>query len=138
MTFVGLFLVIHWESRQVAIRLPKFKLETGSLSLAEALETMGMESAFDRPNGSADFSRIATRSATNGRYIGRIFQKTLLEADESGSVAASANYIAFTERGGFPEAVKTVEVKVDHPFLFLIQHVQSGACLFLGHVADPR
>ena len=88
LTFVGLFLVIHWESRLVAIRLPKFKLETGSLSLVEALETMGMESAFDRPNGSADFSRIATRSASKGRYIGRRFQKSRLEADESGSVAA--------------------------------------------------
>lgn len=26
---------------------------------------------------------------------------------------------------------------VDHPFLFAIQHAPSGACLFLGHVADP-
>jgi serine protease inhibitor len=29
-------------------------------------------------------------------------------------------------------------VKVDHPFLFAIQHRDSGACLFLGRVTDPR
>jgi len=31
-----------------------------------------------------------------------------------------------------------VEVKVDRPFLFAIQHRASGACLFLGRVVDPR
>ena len=36
------------------------------------------------------------------------------------------------------EPRKTVAFKVDHPFLFLIQHAESGACLFLGHVTDPR
>jgi serpin B len=31
-----------------------------------------------------------------------------------------------------------VEVKVDRPFLFAIQHRPSGACIFLGRVTDPR
>ena len=31
-----------------------------------------------------------------------------------------------------------IVVKVDHPFLFAIQHCGSGACLFLGRVTDPR
>ena len=31
-----------------------------------------------------------------------------------------------------------IEVKVDRPFLYAIQHVPSGACLFIGRVADPR
>lgn len=31
-----------------------------------------------------------------------------------------------------------VEVRADRPFLFAIQHVASGECLFLGRVTDPR
>jgi len=33
---------------------------------------------------------------------------------------------------------KPIVVKVDHPFLFAIQHRDSGVCLFLGRVTDPR
>jgi serine protease inhibitor len=29
-------------------------------------------------------------------------------------------------------------VRVDRPFLFAIQPVDSGVCLFLGRVTDPR
>ena len=31
-----------------------------------------------------------------------------------------------------------IEVKVDRPFVYAIQHVPSGACLFIGRVTDPR
>ena len=31
-----------------------------------------------------------------------------------------------------------IEVKVDRPFVYAIQHVPSGVCLFLGRVTDPR
>jgi serine protease inhibitor len=33
---------------------------------------------------------------------------------------------------------KPIELKVDRPFLYAIQHVPSGACLFVGRVTDPR
>jgi serpin B len=29
------------------------------------------------------------------------------------------------------------EVRLDHPFLFMIRDVETGAILFLGHVVDP-
>jgi serine protease inhibitor len=31
-----------------------------------------------------------------------------------------------------------IQVRVDRPFLFAIQDVSTGTCLFLGHVTDPR
>ena len=36
------------------------------------------------------------------------------------------------------EKPKPIEVHVDRPFIFAIQHAPSGACLFLGRVTDPR
>jgi serpin B len=38
----------------------------------------------------------------------------------------------------FIEKPKPLEVRVDRPFLFAIQHRPSGTCLFLGRVTDPR
>lgn len=35
------------------------------------------------------------------------------------------------------EKPKPVEVRVDHPFCFAIQHRPSGACLFLGRITEP-
>jgi len=37
-----------------------------------------------------------------------------------------------------PPPPPPIEVKVDRPFLYAIQHVPSGVCLFLGRVTDPR
>jgi serine protease inhibitor len=31
-----------------------------------------------------------------------------------------------------------IEVNVDRPFVYAIQHAPSGVCLFLGRVTDPR
>jgi serine protease inhibitor len=31
-----------------------------------------------------------------------------------------------------------VEVKIDRPFIYAIQHVPTSVCLFLGRVTDPR
>jgi serpin B len=36
---------------------------------------------------------------------------------------------------GMPEA--PVEVSLDHPFLFFIRDIQTGAILFVGRVVDP-
>jgi len=33
---------------------------------------------------------------------------------------------------------KPIEVRVDRPFVYAIQHVPSGVCFFLGRVTDPR
>jgi serine protease inhibitor len=36
------------------------------------------------------------------------------------------------------ERKEPIHVKVDRPFIYAIQHVPSGACLFIGRVTDPR
>jgi serine protease inhibitor len=34
--------------------------------------------------------------------------------------------------------MEPLEVRVDRPFLFAIQHLPTSACLFLGRITDPR
>jgi serpin B len=128
---------VKWEARDVTLYLPKFKLELPMLPLAGALQTLGMRNAFDQPPGSANFNRIAPRRPDDYLKISEVFHKTFLSLDEKGTEAAAATAFHVITMG-IHEPAKPVEVKVDHPFLFAIQHQPSGACLFLGHVNDPR
>ena len=125
-------------NREVTLYLPKLKIEPPTLPLGEALQTLGMTTAFDKPPGSANFDRMAARRPNDYLYISRVFHKTFLSLDEKGTEAAAATAVAMAKALAMREPMEPVEVKVDHPFIFAIQHRASGACLFLGHVANPR
>jgi len=71
-------------------------------------------------------------------YISRVFHKTFLDLDEKGTEAAAATAVVMATRGMVMKPETPVEVRVDRPFIFAIQHRASGTCLFLGHLADPR
>jgi len=43
-----------------------------------------------------------------------------------------------TNTGAQGPKPKPIEVKVDRPFVYAIQHVPSGACSSLGRLTDPR
>jgi serpin B len=125
-------------SQEVILYLPKLKLEPPAMTLSRELQALGMKSAFDQPKGSANFDRIAPRRADDYLFISEVFHKTYLSLDEKGTEAAAASAVGLTFIGGMREKPTPIEVRVDHPFLFAIQHRASGACLFLGHVSDPR
>jgi len=97
-----------------------------------------MLTAFDEPQGSANFDRMAPRKPDEYLYISEVFHKTFLALDEKGTEAAAATAVAMMRATAILEKPKPIEVHVDHPFLFAIQHRPSGACLFLGRVTDPR
>ncbi len=122
----------------VKLQLPKFKLEPPLLRLSEALVGLGMKSAFDKPVGSANFDRMAPRQRGDYLKISEVFHKTFLALDEKGTESAAATAVvmmpAASMVGGKSEPI---EVRVDRPFLFAIQHRPSGTCLFLGRVTNP-
>ncbi len=126
---------LKWEVRDVTLRLPKFKLDPPVVPLDEVLQSLGMKTAFDIPLGSANFDRIAAPCPEH-LFMSHVFHKTFLKLDEEGTEAAAATIGLIA--GGIPPPRRTAEMKVDHPFVFAIIHRSSGACLFLGHVTDPR
>jgi serpin B len=127
------------ETQDVDLHLPKFKLEPPTIALAEKLQVLGMKSAFDIPQGSTNFDKMAPRKPNDYLYISNVFHKTFIALDEKGTEAAAATAVvmmrATAMRGPKPPPI---EVKVDRPFVYAIQHVPSGVCLFLGRVTDPR
>jgi len=124
--------------QEVILYLPKFKIEPPAMSLGGELQTLGMTTAFDQPRGSANFDRIAPRSDNDYLSISEVIHKTFLNLDEKGTEAAAATAVLMFTNSAVRVQPKPIEVRVDHPFLFAIQHCASGACLFLGHVSDPR
>jgi serpin B len=107
--------------------------------LAKPFEALGMKTAFNQPKGSANFDKIAPRTPQDYLYISQIFHKTFIAVDEKGTEAAAATAVAMMATSAMrPAPAPPIEVKVDRPFVYAIQHVPSGTCLFLGRVTDPR
>jgi serpin B len=123
--------------RETILHLPKFKLEPDTIALGGLLKQLGMKSAFDDPPGSANFDRIAPRRPNDYLAISGVFHKTFISVDEKGTEAAAATAVAMRAMAAIMPREQPIEVKVDRPFLFAIQHAPSGACLFIGRVMDP-
>jgi serpin B len=124
------------EKRDVDLHLP---LEPSTISLAKQFEALGMKTAFDQPKGSANFDKIAPQTPHDYLYISQIFHKTFIVVDEKGTEAAAATAVAMLAGSALRSPPPPpIEVNVDRPFVYAIQHVPTGVCLFLGRINDPR
>ncbi len=126
------------ESTRVDLHMPKFKLEPPTVRLSEQLQALGMKTAFDNPAGSANFDRMAPRKPNDYLAISEVFHKTFIAVDEKGTEAAAATAVVMMKMSAMAPPQEPIEVKVDRPFIYAIQHGPSGACLFIGRVTDPR
>lgn len=100
------------ESRDVELRLPRWTFDQ-DLDLAPLLQGLGA---------------LPTRTMAR--------QRTYLKVDEEGTVAMAAMYDGMA-MGMATMPVGPVRMRCDHPFLFALRHLATGAILFLGRVADP-
>jgi len=130
----------NMKAEEVELWLPKFRLEPATMRLSRSLQALGMRTAFDKPAGSANFDRMAPRKADDYLKISEVMHKTFISLDEEGTEAAAATAVIMAvPASAMPVQPKEPRiVRVDRPFLFVIQHRASGACLFLGRVTDPR
>ncbi len=113
---------------KAVVYLPRFKL-TCRLDLAGVLAAMGMPSAFRR---GADFSGI---SHANDLFISHVVHQAFVDVNEEGTEAAGATGVVVSRTA--VEPTRPLELRVDHPFLFIIRERQTGSILFLGRVVDP-
>ena len=122
---------------RVIVALPKFEINPAqSLSLGDTLQALGMPLAFDP--GKADFTGIANPPSPADRlYISKVFHKAFVKLDEKGTEAAAATAVVMMREGTMAPPKSPSEFKADHPFLFVLRHVSSGAILFMGRVSDP-
>lgn len=111
---------------RVELTLPKFDISS-QLSLIPILTALGMPDAFD---SAADLSGIDGRTDLQ---VDLAKQSAVMKVDEVGTTAAAATVFGVAASA----AVNTVRVVIDHPFLFVIRNLASGAIIFTAQVTDP-
>lgn len=118
------------QEAEVDVYLPRFKFETKYLMGGEQgiLGRMGMPTVFSRT--SADLSGI------NGRQdlcLTEVIHQAFVEVNEEGTEAAAATGVIM----GVKMVLEKLVFRADHPFVFIIQHMDTGNILFLGRVIEP-
>ncbi len=124
----------------VDLFMPRFGAETKA-TLAGVLRSMGMPLALTR--GEADFTAIhVPKTYEEILYIGDVIHQANIDVDEKGTKAAAATAVEMRATGGgcvgsTPVPAKTITLRLDHPFLYALRDIESGAVLFMGRVVDP-
>ncbi|XP_031135206.1 plasminogen activator inhibitor 1 [Sander lucioperca] len=110
--------------RQLA--MPRFTLNS-EVDLKTALLNMGLGDMFNL--ATADFTRINTDERL---CVSKVLQTVKIEVNEQGTKGAAATAAVMFSR------MAVEEITLDRPFLFLIQHKQTGAVLFMGQFNQPQ
>jgi len=116
------------QNTRVNLTMPRFEFDS-DFSLKDTLAGMGMPVAF---SGSADFSGM---TGSQDLFIDEVLHKAFVSVDEAGTEAAAATAVIMKETA--MPVDPPVEVTIDHPFIFLIRDVKTGAVLFVGRVLNP-
>jgi serpin B len=117
-------------SEYVDLYLPKFKFEQKYL-LNDKLSALGMPTAF---RGDADFSGI---TSDTDLFISKVIHQSFVEVNEEGTEAAAATAVEMTMSAEGPSSPEPIVFRVDHPFIFFIEHKETGQILFMGKVENP-
>jgi serine protease inhibitor len=111
---------------QVDLALPKFKIAKQA-ELSPPLKQLGIRTAF---TDDADFSGISP----TGLAVEAVLHEAVLEIDEKGLEGAAATAVLM-RLASMP--TKSVEVRVDRPFLLLVRHAATGVVYFVTRVTTP-
>ncbi|MEZ0373280.1 MAG: serpin family protein [Candidatus Sericytochromatia bacterium] len=116
-----------------SVQLPKFKMEWAR-RLNKDLIKLGMNDAFS-PAG-ADFSKMVDLSKVGDNvYLSFVDQLSYVDINEEGTEAAAVTIAAPVPASSEP--MKTLDIRFDHPFVFMIRDQETGQILFLGSITDP-
>jgi len=115
--------------QSVNLQMPKFDYES-TINANDQLAALGMSNAFNPEL--ADFSGI---TEIEKLFISDVLHKATITVDEHGTEAAAATAIII--RTESIEPGEPVELTIDRPFIYIIQHNPTGSILFMGRVVQP-
>ena len=115
------------DEEEVEVFLPRFTLEE-SYGMEGVLRDLGMIDAFN-----VACSDVTGMSSGRGLHLSKVVHKSFVEVTEEGTEAAAATGAMFMML-----CLRIVpRFCADRPFLFFIQHGQTGAILFCGRFCSP-
>lgn len=114
-------------SSEYRLALPKFTTET-TTDLGDVIKNkMGVDGLF----GTVGLDGIGPKLLVSGAVHAT---KVIVDEDGTEAAAATAIMVGTTSAPADPP----LEIRADHPFLYVIRDSSTGAVLFVGRVLDPR
>ncbi len=114
-----------YDAEEVDLKLPAFESEF-KIDFSDILSDMGMPTAF---SPLADFSAMTTAQVC----ISQVLHKAKIKVDETGSEAAAVTDVTMKETSAGPGSEpKVFTFHADHPFIYAITEVSTGAIFFIG------
>ena len=114
-------------SAEYRLALPKFTTES-TTDLGDVIKNrMGVDGLF----GTVGLDGIGPKLLVSGAVHAT---KVIVDEDGTEAAAATAIMVGTTSAPADPP----LEIRADHPFLYVIRDTDTGAVLFVGRVLDPR
>ena len=122
---------------EIKVSLPRFKYSYEIPNFMEILEEMGIKDAFSPDN--ANFTKIMDRENTDDNlYVSTAIHKTFIDLNENGTRAAAVTYFGIDKSAAAPSQPKSVKIKFNKPFVYMIRDSKSEEILFFGAVYEPN
>lgn len=117
--------------KQGQVFLPRFRAQY-RVTLNGVLQAMGMAPAFDPQR--ADFSGM--RPIPPIVYISDVRHLAYVDVSEAGTEAAAATAVQMGVTSARPDE-EPFTMRVDRPFLFVIEDANTGSLIFIGAIVEP-
>eukprot|EP00581_Thalassiosira_minuscula_P017698 CAMPEP_0183719186 /NCGR_PEP_ID=MMETSP0737-20130205/12242_1 /TAXON_ID=385413 /ORGANISM="Thalassiosira miniscula, Strain CCMP1093" /LENGTH=446 /DNA_ID=CAMNT_0025948897 /DNA_START=54 /DNA_END=1394 /DNA_ORIENTATION=+ len=114
----------------VALKLPRFRLEFGPESFKPALENMGMNVAFNQ-KVQHKFDRMSNDSTLT---VDDVLHGAVIEVTEQGTEGSGTTVVPMNRRS---RPRPPPEMTFDHPFVVAVIHRETGTPVFIGRVEEP-
>lgn len=112
--------------------MPELNYEYSFDDLTPTLKNLGINKSF---SPKAEFDLITNED--NNFYVDKILQKCKIELDKDGTRAAAVTTIMMLDACNIDfDPPKTVEVKINRPYAYLIYDNENDQILFMGKVVD--
>ena len=115
-----------YQTTTVNIKLPRFRTES-DIELNKIISDMGAPSMFSAAD--ADFSLISKNE--KNLWVGLMKHKAAIDVNEEGAEASGATAAMLVGGVGTVE-FKEANFHADHPFVYVISEMTSGAIFFIG------
>ncbi|ABD97767.1 SPI-2/CrmA IL-1 convertase [Taterapox virus] len=112
------------EATFIDVHIPKFKV-TGSYNLVDTLVKLGLTNVF---YSTGDYSNMCNSDVS----VDAMIHKTYIDVNEEYTEAAAATSVLVADCA----STVTNEFCADHPFIYVIRHV-DGKILFVGRYCSP-
>lgn len=117
------------ELANVQVKLPKFRFEQ-DYDAREILERMGVKKMFTADAELTEMFKISLKNIT----MDKVLHKTMIEVDEFGIEAATTAVTNVLHGSSMAGQKDPPKFEANHPFLFVVRHIETNAHLFVGRV----